>query len=339
MKKIGYGQLFAVLLLIKLFGFICSKSAYSIEQMAGVFISTIAQAIIVIPMLILCSSNRVNLKKDVPLGKFGLAIYAIFFLLWGASSFVKLWDVTGNISLPIKNKIFAAFLIALVCLYASRLGLKVLARSAVIVLGLLALALAIMFIGAYSKIDILNLVKNENSDSIWKYALNDFCESGELVALLVLLNFTQNNLKKAVFSFLTAKLVIIQFVSFIGISVTGHLMQLIEFPFFEIGAYTQPFSTQRADSVYTVLFAFLCIINITVQIILASILIEEIFPKFKFNELTSIISMLIISVIINSSKMNFNLIWGGLIILLSVISPIIMHARRKINAEIQETQA
>ena len=337
MKKIGYGQLFAVLLLIKIFGFVCSKSAYSTEQMTGVFISTIAQAIIVIPMLVLCNSNKINLKKDVPFGKFGLAIYVIFFLLWGAFSFVRLWDVTGSISLPVKNKVFAGFLIALICLYASRLGLKVLARSAVIVLGLLALALAVMLIGAYSKIEILNLVKNENSKSIWNYALNDFCESGELVALLVLLNFTRSHHKKAVYSFLTAKLVIIEFVSFIGISVTGHLMQVIEFPFFEIGAYTQPFSTQRADSIYTVLFTFLCVINITVQIILASVLIEEIFPKYKFNELTSIILMLIISVAINSTDMDFSLIWGGLIILLSVVAPLIMYTRRKINAEVQKS--
>jgi hypothetical protein len=256
-------------------------------------------------------------------------------VLWGAISFVKLWDVTGSISLPVKNKVFAAFLIAIVCLYASRLGLKVLARSAVIVLGLLALALAVMFIGAYSKIEILNLVKNENSESIWIYALNDFCESGELVALLVLLNFTQSNHKKGVFSYLTAKLVIIEFVSFIGIGVTGHLMQLIEFPFFEIGAYTQPFSTQRADSIYTILFAFLCVINITVQIILASVLIEEIFPKYRFNEITSIILMLIISVAINSTGMDLSLIWGGLIVLLSVIAPLIMYIRRKINAQVQ----
>jgi hypothetical protein len=45
--------------------------------------------------------------------------------------------------------------------------------------------------------------------------------------------------------------------------------------------------------------------------------------------------MLIISVAINSTGMDLSLIWGGLIVLLSVIAPLIMYIRRKINAQVQ----
>lgn len=331
MRKIGYRQLFSILLLIKVFSFVCSSEPYSTERMAGIFISCTAQFIVVIPMLVLCSKPRVNLKDEMLFGKLGLVLYAVFFIIWGAVSFLDMWKVTESISFPVKNKLFAAFLLAVVCLYASRLGLRVLARSAVLVLGLLAIAVIIMAAGAYSKMDLLNLTRSEETGTIWSYAFQDFCRSGELAAIFVLLNFTQDNEKKGVYSFLTAKLVFIEFISFIGIGVTGNLMQTIKYPFFEIGTYTQPFSSQRSEAVYIILFTFLCAVNITAQIIISSVLIEEIFPKFRFNELVSISLMLILSVFLNLSGTNLSFIWGIMIIVLSVVIPAIMYVRRKIN--------
>lgn len=299
--------------------------------MGGVLISTAAQLILAIPLMLLFNPKYTHLKEAMLFGKAGLCIYMAFFIIWGAVSFIKLWEVSVSISLPVENKLLAAFMIALVCLYASRLGLQVLARGAVLVLGLLGAALILMLIGAYSKIELLNLVRNEELNSVWLYALRDFCESGELVALIILLYFTENNHKKSVFSYLAAKLVLIELFSFIGITVLGNLMQTARYPFFEIGAYTQPFSTQRSDAIYIILFTFLCTINITIQIILSSILIHELFPKFKYAELSSISAMLILSFIINSTSINFEFLWGAFIIILSAIIPLIMYTRRKLN--------
>jgi hypothetical protein len=91
-------------------------------------------------------------------------------------------------------------------------------------------------------------------------------------------------LKKAVYSYITAKLAVTLIISFIGITVLGRLMQISEYPFFSIGAYSQPLQIQRSDAVYIVLFTLLCVLFVSVQMYLSATLISKVFPKFKYSK-------------------------------------------------------
>ena len=71
-------------------------------------------------------------------------------------------------------------------------------------------------------------------------------------------------------------------VSLLGIAVLGRVGAQVKFPFFTLGAFSQPFATQRADAIYVVLFTLIGTITIAVQLYLAGACIARLFPKFPY---------------------------------------------------------
>ena len=80
-----------------------------------------------------------------------------------------------------------------------------------------------------------------------------------------------------------------------------------------------------------IVFTLLCVLNVTLQLVLSSILIKEIFPELKYNTLLSVILMLGLSALLNSTGVDIFPALGILIIILSIIIPVIMLIRRVCN--------
>ena len=115
------------------------------------------------------------------------------------------------------------------------------------------------------------------------------------------------------------------------ITVLGKIINLTDFPFFTAGAFSQPFSIQRADSLYMISFTLLCVLTVTLQLVLTSALVKEIVPDLKYNTLLSVILMLGLSALLNSTGADLSPVMGVLIIMLSVVIPVIMLIRRIYN--------
>ena len=88
--------------------------------------------------------------------------------------------------------------------------------------------------------------------------------------------------RRAVYGALLAQLGATVLVSLLGIAVLGRVGAQVEFPFFTLGAFSQPFATQRADAIYVVLFTLIGTITIAVQLYLAGACIARLFPKFPY---------------------------------------------------------
>ena len=151
--------------------------------------------------------------------------------------------------------------------------------------------------------------------------------------MFVLLEFVPEPRSKSITAFFTGKFILTELIAVIEITVLGRIMELSDYPFFSAGAYSQPFSIQRADSLYMILFTMLCVMTVTLQIVLCSMLIKEIFPDLKYNTLLSTVLMLGASSAVNILNIDLTAVTGILILLLAVIVPIIMYTRRKLKHE------
>lgn len=331
MSRIKSIQLFAILISIRTFSVICTTDLTNAAAMAGAAVSVAFQLLAAVPMLLLYNSNNFSLKKELLFGKFGKVLYIVFFLLWGAVSFSTLWEVTKSVYFPINSRFTGSLILAAVCVYTASLGLKALSRASGLIPFLIVTSLAVMLFGAYPKAELSNFVPDADFGNVIKYAVKEFCRSGELVMLFVLLEAVPEGKKKAVTLFFAVKLVLTELVAAVEITVLGKIINISDFPFFSAGAFSQPLSIQRADAVYMILFTLLCVVTVTVQIVLSTVIIQELLPDLKYKSLISAVLMLALSSAINYFNIDTNPITGGFIILLAVIIPVIMYIRRNHN--------
>lgn len=333
MNKISNSQLFAVLFSVRAFSLICSKASPDASQMAGAAISVIVQFLLAVPMILLYRQNNFSLKKEMLFGRFGKLLYSLFFIIWGALSFNKLWDVSTSVYFPVDSSLACAMILAAVCLYCASLNISALFRSSVLIAGILVFSLAVMIFGAYPKADLSNYIADAQAENILKEAVSNFCSSGELVILFILLEFTKCRQKKGVTAFFTGSFILTELIYIVEITVLGKIIDLTDFPFFTAGAFSQPFSIQRSDSLYMITFTLLCVLTVTLQITLVSLLLKEIIPDLKYNKLLSVILMLGLSALLNYTKADISPVMGILVIILSVVIPLIMLIRRILNGK------
>lgn len=333
MSKANFSRLFSILIGVRFFGIICSAEPSDAGQMAGAAISIAVQLIAVLPVLLLYKQENFDLQREMLFGKFGKFLYVCFFVLFGADSLNNLLDVSKSVYFPINQSFFGAVILGAVCIYAASLGLKSLSRYSFIMIGAVILSLIVMVIGAYPKASLANFIPSATVKEIFSSVINDFCKSGELVMAFILLDFLPKEKSKGLKGFFVGKLLLTEIVAAIEITVLGNIMRISDFPFFSAGAFSQPLSIQRADSLYMVIFTMLCILTITLQIYLCSVLIKEIMPELKYNMIISAVLMLGVCAAINIYEIKLQPVFGIMIIMLAVIIPAIMYINRRFKNE------
>ncbi|MGN0613462.1 MAG: hypothetical protein ACI4JB_06130, partial [Porcipelethomonas sp.] len=92
-----------------------------------------------------------------------------------------------------------------------------------------------------------------------------------------------------------------------------------------------------ADSLYMILFTMLCVMTVTLQIVLSTLLLGELLPDMKYKSLLSAVLMTALSAAANFLKIDLTPVTGVMILLLAVIFPIIMYIRRKNSNESKKT--
>lgn len=333
MNKISGTQLFSILICTRAFGLICSGVIADASQMAGAAISIAAQFLFALPMIVLYSRYGFSAEKDMLFGRFGKLLYLLYFIAGGAVSFRSLWNVSKSVYFPVDSSLACAVITAVVCLYCASLMLSSLSRSSVIIAGILFFSLAVLIIGAYSRADLANYTPDTTLKKALSTGVQNFCSSGELVLLFILLDSISKKHSKGITAFFTGSFILTQLIYIIEITVLGNLITLSDFPFFTAGAFSQPLSIQRSDSLYMITFTLLCVLTITTQLIISSLLIEQIIPELRYNKLLAVLLMLCLSAAMSATGIDITIPMGIMTAVLSVILPLIMLLRRIYNAK------
>lgn len=327
MNKISGTQLFSILICIRAFGLICSGVVADASQMAGAAISTALQFAFAIPMIMLYKKYNFNLRNDLIFGNFGRLLYIVYFIAGGAAAFSSLWDVSKSVYFPVDNSLACAVITAAVCLYCATLGFSALSRSSVITAGILFFSVAVLIFGAVPNAELSNYVPDAEIRRSLSAALENFCSSGELVILFIILDGSSKS-SRGITAFFASSFLMTELLYIIEITVLGNLIGISDFPFFSAGAFSQPMSIQRSDSLYMVTFTLLCVLTITTQLIISSTLIKQLMPELRYSKLVSIMLMLCLSAALGSVDFDIAIPMGIMTAVLSVILPTIMLIRR-----------
>lgn len=262
MNKLKCEQLFAIIFLMRLFWLLSAAEPFSSVTLLGALCSAAVQGLLLVPAL---TAGR----RGMPDGRVSAVLYGGFFVLWGAKVLLRLLEVSHVVAFPMRRVSLGLLLLAAVCVYGARLGLTALARSAVLLFGVSVAALIVLVLGAYPAFDAKTLVTSSAS-GLLAAAWRDLCDSGGLTVAAVLLCRTGGQTRRAVYGALLGQAAAIGLVSVLSAGVLGRLMDVSSYPFFTLCAFSQPFSVQRSDALFLLLFAALGVFTAAVPLCLAN---------------------------------------------------------------------
>lgn len=283
MNRLSCGQFTALLLITDAFTLFCLMGNLSVTTAAVLLLGTALQYASVYP-LVYCykrGASLAGISKAVQL------FYLLYLIFWGGLLFVMLWNVSEAITIPAENfpvfpeKLIISGLIAVVCLYVSSPGEKALSRAAVIAAALGAVCIAIMIISAIPRFSAEYITDLSHSESFLTELSRTLVMGGGTGSLTVLLGFAKEEPYKYVNSYFTAKTVLYTAVALTTAAVSGGIMGITDFPVVTAVQLSQPFSSQRVDSLFLIVFVILAVFSIALQTITASYLLSRLFPDFR----------------------------------------------------------
>lgn len=319
MNKLRMAQVFTLLLLSATFGLLCQTTALTMEGLFGAVLAALAQILICLPMCVLYARGfsftaYTSHHKLLPF------CFAGYLLIRGGVSFVRLQGTTSELSLPFRGEFWAAALIALVCVYTASLGIRALARSSTLIFGIFLFTLAVMLIGAVPQAEPQNLSMSPD-DTIWQGFLRGMTRADEVVLLFLLLDFIEQKQVRCAVQVFVGTFFLTAFFTLLGMAVLGSRMAQAQHPFFAILSVSQPFSTQRADALYLLVYAMLCVLRITLYTALAAHLLKQLFPKLRYTSTVCLLIMLAVSW--GAGKISISGLWHlPVILILALFVPI-----------------
>ncbi len=330
-NKITTFQLCSIMLINDVFVIFCLGGEISAATAVGFGLGSIIQLLLAIPLI--CMYKKRGTLADC--GKIGELILLAGTILWGGMLFSMLMNAGELVFVPFESfgkwgSIITTILIAVVCLYISSSGIKAMARSAVIAAALGAVCLGIVVVSAILRSDMANIKAVESTGFLHELA-KGFALSGGLAGFTVMLGFVKDNITRTAVGYFIAKGVISAAVLVTGVLVCGGIMEITDFPIVCAAQLTQPFSVQRIDSLFLIVFTVFAVYSVAVQASAAEYLIGEVFPFIKRYRCSIILVIMAVIGAVSGKWLYLGVITAALATTGLLIVPIIYFIKRKIR--------
>ncbi len=332
MNRVSCGEFSAMLLICDAFTLMCLMGNISVLTTAGFLTGTAVQLLLALPAAYYYKNG--GTLRDAP--KIFAWFYLIYITLWGGLLFVMLWNASGEITIPAENvplvpeKFIIAGLIAAVCLYAAAPGEKALARAALITAALGAVCIVIIIISAIPRSRMEYLSDTSHADSYFYEIMRGFVLSGGLGSFAVLIGFTKTSPVKCTWIYFSVKAVLFTAVTLTASASAGGIMEIADFPVITAAELSQPFSSQRIDSLFLIIFVILAVFAVSVQAVTASYLLGMLFPGFRRFRSTAVIAVMTLSAFFLSGLDQYSVIYS-IFAAAAIVLPIVMTAVRKLR--------
>lgn len=314
MSKITRAQLAAMLLITDVFALFCLTGDLSPAAAAAYAAACAVQLILALPLAFLVKRGKIPAKPI-------RAISLVYLLIWGGRLLSMLWDAADMIFIPPENSgsiwghLLTAGLIAAVCAYASSEGVKALARASVIAAALGAACLAVVVVNAAFTSDWGALALTKSSRGFWGDILHCFALSGSAAGLVLFLPRTKGSPTAASTVYFITKGVISAIIVFTAALVTDGIMQLADHPVITAAQLSQPFTAQRIDALFLMIFAIFAVFALAVQTCAAAETIAELIPRFKKFRSISAVAVMIGTAFLPVGDM----IWAAALVMLTAL--------------------
>lgn len=330
-NKITSFQLCSLMLINDIFVLFCLGGEISAATAAGFGIGSLIQFLFAIPLI--CMYKKRGTLNEC--GKIGEIILLAGIILWGGMLFSMLTKAGELVFIPFESfgkwgSIITTILIAVVCLYIASSGIKAMSRSAVIAAALGAVCLGIVAVSAVIHSDAVN-IKSAEFTGFFRELSKGFALSGGFAGFTVLLGFVKDNITRTAVGYFIAKGIISAAVLITGVLVSGGIMEIVDFPIVWAAQLTQPFSVQRIDSLFLIVFTVFAVYSIAVQASAAEYLIGEVFPLIKRYRCSIILIIMAVIGAVSEKWRYLGIITAVLAVVGLIIVPIIYFIKRKIR--------
>lgn len=256
-------------------------------QLAAAAISTVIQAIIIIPLVMfnkVCPDKTVTYaikEKNKPLGCIISVVYLIFFLTYAINGAVHFMRFLEGRFFGGGSSAVMTFIFLCVCVYCAYCGIEGLCRSSAAVLLFFAVMMIVMGASSYGNFNAENFCLYNIGDSLFRAVMDDLAKNSEITAAAFLIRHTGKGLKCGIYGLLAAKLAITEIISAMIIGVLGGYSELTDYPLMEVGSYSDSELFQRNDSLYLILWTLSAVITVSLFISISSELAKELIPSLK----------------------------------------------------------
>ncbi len=312
MDRISCGQFTALLFVTDAFALLCLMGNISVVTAVGMLTGIALQWLMAIPAVCLYKKN----KKLKDANKIVLWVLLAYLVYWGGLLFVMLRNASGELSIAadrfpyIPEYLLVSALIAIVCLYSAAPGIKPLARASVIVAALGAVCIAVVVLSAVPRFSIDNLSDMRYADGFFYELSRGFVISGGLGSLIVLLGFTKCSPVRCVTVYFIEKAVLFAAVLLTVSASSGSIMEIADFPVIMSAELSQPFTSQRIDSLFLIVFAIMAVFSVAVQAATASCVMKLLFPSFRKFRTTLVLVLMLGAALVLYGVPQYNVIYA-----------------------------
>lgn len=321
MNEITRGQLAAMLLITDAFALFCFTGSISLITAAGLLAGILLQLLLSAPLVKLGGIKE----------KSALIFYLVYLIMWGGLLLGMQWKTSQHIYIPYENsagiwgKLLISGVIALVCLYISSAGIKAMGRASVIAAFIGAVCILIAAVSGIVHMNIENFSRAESGRTLTEELITGFALSGGTGSLAILLGITKGNSTKNVVTYFTGKAILTAVVTFTAIIVAGGIMEITDFPVVTAAQVSQPFSSQRIDSLFLIVFAIFAVFSIAVQTTASAYIFGKLFPKFvRFRSSVSLLLIIGAAFLLWKVPLNSGIIGAGALAALSVVPLVVL---------------
>ena len=328
MNSITKNQLAALLLITDIFMLFCFEGSLSLWSVSGFMLGIIIQGMLVVPLIIFADKGG---KTE----KWAKIFYLAYLIVWGGFLLNRLWNACDTIFVPyettggLKGRLMITGMISLVCLYISSTGMKAASRSSVIAAAIGVIFLAVNFISSVKQRNFSNITASLGDGSFMEGLYLCFALSGGIGVGAVLAPLVHDSCKDGAKRYFSFRICVSATVLLTALLVTGGIMQITDFPAITAAQLSQPFTKQRIDSLFMILFAVFAVFSVTAPIMTGAYLLGEIFPEFKKWRSTAMIFLTIGMAAVMSDIPLYSMWTAVMTVTAEFIVPFIMLMRRR----------
>lgn len=266
MNSISSAQFTAMLVISDLFALLCHKGSLSVYMAAGLAVGTVIQSVIAVMFAKAADRGAFLPEKAKPLIAAGI-------ILWSGVLLKGLWNASDTTFVPSESsgsvwgKLLITGLFSAVCLYVSLEGVKAAARSAVAASAFIIFFLLIDFASAVSTAGTGNIASSARYGTFAEGIMISFMKAGNLLTFIALLPLVRGSKVRGTLMYFSFRLVLCTAVIMTTLLVAGGIMDTADFPVIMAAQLSQPFSSQRIDALFLILFAVTGVFALSVQFI------------------------------------------------------------------------
>lgn len=314
----------------------------STETIIAIAISSVLNFMLFLPFIYI--SRKIG-EKQITNNKLLSAVIVIFCVFLVVETLTQFENFMSSTIYLTSSPIFFLIPMIVVAIFICKLGLEGIARLSGFVLAGIIVAIIMIFIAAFPKMDAVWIDRFlvENYKNLIDVIFKNLCYTTEIAVLFILFPFSKGNIKKCALLFSVLVGVIVESITILNITVLGDYRKSIMFPFYTVAATAKNSMTDRFNAAYIVLFVFVAMIRICIYLFASQKALRKIF-YFENNTIVLVLLSVFIFAFslvstseISSISLAQKIIFSGIpTILISIVFPFLLFVlnlikRRRIN--------